>query len=285
MTFYPAIPLGGYAGWRIFNRSADQQRETFAGLQTVQRDIDYLRAHIGDALTSESLIGDRRLLRIALTAFGLESEIDKKAYIRRVLDDGTDRGDAFANRINDPRWREFSRAFGYGNITGPRTLLDSFNRSLATMYVDRAFEARVGDVSADMRLALNFRREIVKIANHPDADRIGWFQIMGQRPLRAVMEAALGLPASLGAIDIDKQNEIFSEAAARQLGDPSAAAFRDPANVEDAIRKFFLRRDLEGGAASNATRGAAALALLTGAGVGPYALSSLLASNAAGGRQ
>ena len=41
--------------------------------------------------SAADLVADRRLLKVALGAFGLEGEIDKKAFIRKVLEEGTDR--------------------------------------------------------------------------------------------------------------------------------------------------------------------------------------------------
>lgn len=275
MTFYPAIPLNGYLGWKVFDNSASRQFEAFKKTPMVIRDVDYFRENIADATTAKKLVSDRRLLTVALGAYGLSEEIDKRAFIQKILEDGTDLSDAFANRLSDPRWRQFAKDFGYGNFTGPRVGIESFREQTANNYLERAFEARVGEADTDMRLAMNFRREIAKIAESASVDKIGWFQVMGQEPLRIVMEAALGLPSSIGTADIDKQKELFARKAEQFFGGKSPAVFKDPVKVEDALRRFFLYTEIQNGPTAS-TPGMAALSILGGGGSG---VSSAQAAN------
>ena len=116
MTFFPAIPLGGFAGWRVFERTIERQQDVFASAPEVERAVAYFKENAASAESVEKLVADRRLLSVALGAFGLEEEIDKKAYIRRVLEQGVSDPDAFANKIADPRWKEMSAAFRYGDV-------------------------------------------------------------------------------------------------------------------------------------------------------------------------
>jgi hypothetical protein len=263
MTFYPAIPLGGYLGWRVFEKSADRQFEIFQKSPDVIRNMDYFLENIESATSAEKLVNDRKLLTVALGAYGLGDEIDKKAFIKKILVEGTDLSDAFANRLSDPKWRDFARDFGYGNFTGPRVGNEAFRERTANNYLERAFEERVGEVNTDMRLAMNFRREIARIAEGANVDANGWFQIMGQTPLRTVMEAALGLPATIGTTDIDKQKELFERKAEQIFGGKSPAIFKDPVKVEDALRRFFLQTDIQNGPTAS-TPGMAALTMLSG---------------------
>lgn len=263
MTFYPAIPLGGYLGWRVFEKSADKQFEIFQKSPDVIRNMDYFLENIESATTAEKLVNDRKLLTVALGAYGLGDEINKKAFIRKILEEGTDLSDAFANRLSDSKWRDFARDFGYGNFTGARVGNEAFRERTANNYLERAFEERVGEVNTDMRLAMNFRREIARIAEGANVDTAGWFQIMGQTPLRTVMEAALGLPSSIGTADIDKQKELFERKAEQIFGSKSPSVFKDPVKVEEALRRFFLQTDIQNGPSAS-TPGMAALTMLGG---------------------
>ncbi|WDI31553.1 DUF1217 domain-containing protein [Hyphococcus flavus] len=279
MTFYPAIPLGGYLGWKVFDNSADRQFEVFKNSPTIVRNVEYFRENIAEAKTAEDLVNDRRLLEVALGAYGLQEEINKKAWIQKILEEGTDLSDAFANRLSDSRWREFAKGFGYGNFTGPQVGIESFREQTANNYLERAFEVQVGDVNTDMRLAMNFRREIAKIANGANVETAGWFQIMGQEPLRAVMEGALGLPSSVGQADIDKQKDLFARKAEQFFGGKSPAVFKDPVKVEDALRRFFLQTEIQNGPTAS-TPGVAALSILGGGpSLGASSIANLFISN------
>lgn len=263
MTFIPATPIGGYAGWRVFERSAPNQLKAFERDAGFQRDVDHFRTRIASATDSGALLGDRRLLKVALGAFGLDAEIGKRAIIRRVLDEGAAQPEAFANKLSDPRWREFARAFGYGDLGGPNVDLPGFADRIVAAYRERAFEAAVGESEGDFRLALNFRREAKAIAGGSNVDRVGWFQLLGQRPIRAVLERAFNLPTAVATLDIDRQRAIFEEKAQALLGSASPAALRDDKAIDAVLRRFFAAA--ETGNLAPSTRGAAALTILSGA--------------------
>ncbi|OFW99583.1 MAG: hypothetical protein A3E78_00340 [Alphaproteobacteria bacterium RIFCSPHIGHO2_12_FULL_63_12] len=277
--FQPAIPIGGYAGWKVFERTVARQKEAFGDQAAVQRDLAYFKEKISSIHSPEELVRDRKLLTVALGAFGLEDEINKKAFIRRALDDGVLDPRSFANRLNDPRWRAFATAFSAENLALGRFELNSSREDVAARFIERAFERSVGDVDPNFRLAMNFRREAKEIASGVNADRIGWLQIMGQRPLRAVVEAALGLPSSIANLDIDRQRQMFETKAAEVFGTSSPKAFLDDANIEQALRRFFVRSEADSGPSAD-TRGAAALSLLGGSALSAGAQIGLIISNA-----
>ena len=111
MSFFPAIPLTGFVGWKVFDNSAARQFETFRNTPQVIRDVEYFHDNIAKATTAEALVKDRKLLTVALGAFGLDEEINKQALVRRILEEGTDDTASFANRLADPRWKEFAKEF------------------------------------------------------------------------------------------------------------------------------------------------------------------------------
>lgn len=279
MAYVPAIPLGGLLGWRVFNQSAARQLDAFSNTETAIRDLEYFKENIKNATSAKALIEDRKLLTVALGAFGLEEEITKKALIRTILEEGTDLPVSFANKLADPRWKDFSAEFGYGNFGGARVELPAFQDKVAQQYLERTFEARVGDVDTDMRLAMNFRREVEKISQDPNVERVGWFKIMGQRPLREVVEAAFGLPTLFGLADIDQQKEVLEDKAAKLFGGKSPAIFSDPEVVDGMIRRFFLQTEIKNGPSST-TRGMGAISLLSSSPASSFQTINLILSNA-----
>lgn len=114
--YIPVIPVSGVGGLRFLEETEDQQIEALKNDAEVKRDVEYFKNNIASATSSDALLADRRLLEVALTAYGLESEIDKTAFIKRVLDEGTESDTAMANRLNDQRWTQFAEDFGYGNV-------------------------------------------------------------------------------------------------------------------------------------------------------------------------
>ena len=89
------------------------------------------------------------------------------------------------------------------------------------------------------------------------------------------VELALGLPASVGALDLDRQLTEFRDKTSARFGDGEVAQFTDPAKREELVRVFLLRAELQGGGGT--VQGAsAALSLLQSSGGAGGLLSTLL---------
>lgn len=275
MSYAPVVPLGGYAGWGFLTRTREAQKEAFTASATVQREEAYFREKIGGIFTAEELVADRRLLSVALGAFGLEADIDNRYFIRKVLEDGTLGTDALSSKLADKRYAEFSKAFGFGDYAVPRTKLSDFADTILASYEARAFEAAVGAQNDDMRLALNAERELAKIAGRSNSDDAKWYQVMGSAPLREVFQTALGLPSSFAALDLDQQLGTFRDKAERVLGAPEISQFSDPSKVEGLIRVFLVRAEAQSGANIYSPQ-SMALTLLQSSGSGGALLSRLV---------
>lgn len=259
MTFQPVIPISGYAGWRFLQRTLDTQKEAFVQTTTFQRQTDYFRENIGKVTSAEELVADRRLLQVALGAFGLDEDIGNKAFIQKILEDGTLAADALANRLSDKRYAALSREFGFGDL-GSRTNLSTFADKLLSRFEDRQFERAVGDVNGDMRLALNLSSGLGDIFDQGLSEGAEWFAVMGSPPVRTIFETALGFPSSFGAIDIDQQRTQFKERSQSVFGTDKVADFADPALQERLIRLYLVRSEATAFASSSA--GSVALNLL-----------------------
>ena len=261
MTFIPALIGGGYLGWVALKRSQVQQTNTMANSAEIRRDEDYFRAKIGSVKTADDLVNDRRLLKVALTAYGLEGDINSKAFIRKVLSDGTLNTGALATKLADKQYQKFSAAFGFGDFATPRTKLSDFPDKILTAYRARQFEAAVGTQDGDLRLALNAQRELETLATKTGTETTKWLGILGNSALKQVFTKALGLPTSIGAIDLDQQLKAFQDKAQVVFGDKTVGQFSDPAKVETLVRRFLVRAQadaISGQSGSNA----AALSML-----------------------
>lgn len=262
MSFQPLIPLGGYAGWNFLSRTLPRQQEAFANSTEVKRAETYFRENIAKAKTAEDLVNDRRLLEVSLKAFGLEDDLNAKALIRKVLEGGTIKSDALANRLQDKRYAQFAFAFGYGNL-GARVGGRGFADEILTKFKAKGFEAAVGEQDGNLRMALNFDNAMSNITQSASNDKAQWFLMMGDAPLRKMFETALGLPASFGALDIDRQLVEFKARARSTFGTEKLDEIARPENREKMIRLFMIRQEVASGS-SGYNSGQMALTLLQG---------------------
>ena len=260
MTFAPALPLSGYGGWTFLKRTGPTQQAVFNAQPQQKRDEDYFRANIGKVNTADDLVNDRRLLRVALGAFGLDADINNKAFIKKVLADGTLRDGTLANRLADKQYQKLSSAFGFGDFKTPSNKISDFADKILAQFRQRGFEGAVGEQNGDLRLAMNLERELPALVTKSGSDDVLWFTVMGNAPLRQVFQRALGLPDSFGTLDLDRQLATFKDRAERQFGSDSLRQFADPKKIDDLLRQFFARSGASGDAAT--VRGSTALALL-----------------------
>ena len=261
MSFAPVIPFSGYAGWSFLTRTRSAQEEAFSGRTDMKRDEAYFRERIASVRTAEDLVADRRLLSVALGAFGLSDDIDNKYFIKRVLADGTINSDAMANRLSDKRYLELSKAFGFGDFAVPRSQLSDFADKLLADYRITRFEEAVGDQNDQLRLALNAERELSELASRNLSGDGKWLTALGSAPLREVLQTAFGLPASFSQIDLDKQITVLKDRVERYLGDSDISQFHESENVQKVVRLYLLRSQTEGFGAGYSPQ-ATALSLL-----------------------
>lgn len=259
MSFQPIIPTPGYSGWLFLQRTLGQQVAAFERSPQVQRATDYFRENIARVRTAEDLVNDRRLLEVSLTAFGLEEDINSRAFIRRILEDGTIKDGALALRLSDKRYEAFSREFGFGDL-GSRTGSPRFAERIISRFEARSFERAVGEQDPNMRIALNFTTALSDVLERSESPRAQWFSVMGNPPLRKLFEGAFGLPPGIGSIDVDRQLTIFQERARATFGTDRLTAFRDEATRERLVRLFLVRSEINLGV--QMTSGSVALQLL-----------------------
>ena len=262
MSFSPVIPLGGYQGWTFLNRTLEAQRSAFLADPAIKRATAAFESRIAEVRTASDLVADRQLLDVALTAFGLEADIDARAFIEKVLAEGTIKDGAFATRLADKRYAALARTFGFGD-QGPRTGRPGFADEITARFEARRFEAAVGEVDDNLRRALNLGSGLADIfatVTSPDAR---WFAVMGDLPLRSVFEGALGLPRGIGKLDLDLQLETFKTRFADIFGSEDLSVLTDRAEQERLVRLYLVRADAATGASTSP--GSVALQLLRSA--------------------
>jgi hypothetical protein len=260
VTYSPILPSSGYAGWTMLKRTMAKQTETFAKSPEIVRDEDYFRANIGKIKTAEDLVKDRRLLKVALGAFGLDADLSNKAFIQKVMSDDTSSATALANKLSDKQYLKLAVAFGFGSGT-PKTATTGFADTIITAYRTRGFETAVGDQDGDLRLALNAQREVTALAGGTSSDTVKWYTILGNTAMKQVFTKALGLPSSISSADLDAQLAAFQDGAEKLFGESTVSQFSDPTKMEGLVRRFLVRSEADTFANTNGSA-SRALAML-----------------------
>lgn len=275
MPYTPVIAGSGIAGWRFLQATEESQTKIFNQSPDIARDIEYFENNFSSIETLDDLMSDRRMLKVALGAFGLGEEINKGAFVRKVLEEGTTERTAFAVRLNNPDYLELANALP---VTDGQLSINSATAAQITAdYKTQEYEVAVGNVDNNMRLAMNFEREMAEIANSGLSENGGWFKAMASVPIRTVLEGAFNLPSGFSQLDLDRQKEVLADKANSLFGGKSVDVFQDPEVLDTAIRRFLLTEQINQGPSAS-TPGFAALSLLNN-GLGSAGIANLLLSN------
>lgn len=261
--FQPVVPFTGYVGWRFLERTLETQQAAFENSASVVRTTDHFRDSISGIATAKDLVADRQLLSVALGAFGLSEDIDNKFFIEKVLSDGVASDDALSNKIADKRYRAFSEAFGFGRDAAPNSVRPGFAEQIILKFNRQEFERAVGQQDNSLRLALNVETALQDVSSQTNRTDSQWFAVMGNPPLREVVEKALGLPSSIARVNIDQQLTAFKERASATFGTDRVDSLMEPENQEKLIRLYLIRN--EAATSSIAAGASAALTLLQSA--------------------
>lgn len=194
----------------------------------VSRETTYYLANIGKVTGIDDFLADPRLFSYAMKAHGLGEMTFAKAFMRKVLTEGTSSSSSFANKLSDPRYRSFVGTFNFALLGQRATQTNAAQNGTATLYVQQVLEEDAGSRNEGVRLALYFARKAPSIRNP--------FQILGDRALTRVVQTALGLPSAISVADIDKQAAMLSK-----LIDFSD--FSDPAKVRRFTERFAAMWD------------------------------------------
>lgn len=259
MSFQVLLPAGGLVGWSYLKKTADAQIARLSASAEVRREEAYFREKIASVGNAETLVSNRRLLKVALGAYGLEADLPNRYFIRKVLEEGTLRADALSTKLADKTYAALSAQFGFGDYTTPRTRLSDFPDKILDRYRRIEFEESVGEQDQNLRLALTADRKLSELAARSSSEKTKWYSILGDPALRRVLETAFGLPKAFGTLDLDQQLATMQAKTTTVFGFSDPARFSAAEDRDRLIRQFLMR-----GALSEApTPAAGALTMLT----------------------
>ena len=259
--FTPVIPMGGLAGWRFLERTYSSQTAAYNKSAPVKSATDYYRENVAKVNSANDLVSDRRLLEVALGAFGLQDDIDNKFFLQKMLEEGSLNDDALANKLSDPRYATLVKAFGFGPGEIRKVSLSFAIDEIVDKYLSNSFEVATGEQDESMRIALYAKRTLSDLATSSTSNNAKWFTIMGQPPMRKLFETALNLPAAFGQIAIDQHLSVFKERAASVFGSDLISQFADPEAIDDLVVKYIARAQIAS-MGSSSSSSANALTLL-----------------------
>ena len=147
------------------SKNIERWRQVTLKNPDVQIETQYYRSRFPKISSIDDFIKDRRLFAYALRAFGLGDRIQATALMRRALEQGVDKPDALARKLNDLGVLDFAKTFDFkGKGVAMLTRPDSI-KAVVDRYVDEAMRASQGRQNAGVELALYFRENAPKLTS------------------------------------------------------------------------------------------------------------------------
>jgi hypothetical protein len=220
------------AAFRLITTDIERSLQRAAEKPNVERESAYYLENIGEVKSVDDFFADDRLYRYAMKAFGLSDMAYAKAFIRKVLEEGSDKTSALANRLADPRYREFAEVFNFARYGEATTSFGRTQQGTVDRYVRQTLEEDAGTQNEGVRLALYFERKAAEIDSPMD--------LLADPALLKVVQTALMISPMTAAADIDKQAAMISERL-------DVADLKDPEKLDEFLARFTSLWELENG--------------------------------------
>lgn len=245
--------------YQSLSKTRDKQFGQFETRPLIEREAEYFMKEAKKVETIEDFLNNRRLMAVALSAFGMDEEINYMGRIKKVMSESIDDEKALMNRLVDPRFKEIATAFALGDLGTLKLETNSFLRGIVEKFKVNEFEKFLGEQNPALREVEYFKRNIGKVEST--------YNILGDKVLRSVVTFALQLPTEIALQSVDKQKELID--ARLDFED-----FQDPEFVDKFVRRFLILKDAEltqqgfAFGSGSTVKNAFAISLLQGAGGG-----------------
>jgi hypothetical protein len=177
----------------------------------------YYGSHLAAATTAKAFAADAQLVSVALEAYGLDPV--SSTTLQRLLTEDPNDADSLAHA--SPQYAAFAGAFSYAAALGARGR--NSNANIAD--VQQAYEAHAlqAILQTDITQAASQATRNTKVRESADAP-LNLYQMLGDANVSAVLLGAYNQPATVGALDPDRQVEVITHAgfAPESINSPKA---------------------------------------------------------------
>ncbi|MBI3505775.1 MAG: DUF1217 domain-containing protein [Proteobacteria bacterium] len=225
-----ASGLPAIVAWKQLEKSGDAAQDKWSKQASVQAKITYAQNAVAKAKTVDDLLNDRKFMEFALSAFSLESEVDKKGLLKKVLMSDLTNIDSLANRMNDARYKDMASTLRMKDFGVDGVKLPGVMDGLAARYIKNEFEKAQGNASPGLREAMYFKENASKI-NSPWA-------ILGDKVLREVVTSTLGIPKEMALQGVETQATYLQSKV-------DITKFKDKRFVDTFIQRYLTQKDQE----------------------------------------
>ncbi len=216
--------------YRLFSADAQVARSNVSSRPEVAREVEYYSENIGSIKSIDDLMSNQRIYSFVMQSYGLEDMAYAKAFIRTILEEGSDDTSALANRLSDSRYGELVEDFNFNRYETATTSFERVTSGTIDKFYQQQIEREAGSQNNGARLAIYFQRKSDEIE---DA-----YSILADPALLKFVQTSFGLPIQMSFQSLEKQAEMINQ----RLNIEDLA---DPEFMDGLVNRFLASWDIE----------------------------------------
>jgi len=169
----------------------------------VARDIATFKAAVASAKDPKSLLSNRTVLKVLLTANGLGSQASYTALAQKALLSDLSDNTSVANTLTDTGWKTLAKTLDFHN-SGLSVIQDKNTiDAIANGYAEQMWRDSLESTTPGLSHALTFRAEASGMTTAA--------QILGNEAARDVVTTALGIPPQIAYQELPAQEKAITD--------------------------------------------------------------------------
>ncbi|MBB3017331.1 hypothetical protein FHR70_000371 [Microvirga lupini] len=194
-----------------------------------KREIEYYQANIKSIKTIEDFVKNDRIFKFAMKAYGLEDMAFGKGLIKKMLQEGLTDPRSMANKMSNPLYKEFARAFDFKAKGDAATSAPSATTEAVQKYVQITLEKKEGEQNEGVQLAMYFKRKASSVTNT--------MGLLADKALLKFVQTTFNIPQNASKADLDIQVRNLEKHI-------DIKDFQDPKKVDKLIQRFNAMWDV-----------------------------------------
>lgn len=199
----------------------------------IKREIDYYRANIKSIKTIDQFIKNDRIFKFAMKAYGLEDLSYGKGLMKKLLQEGVKNPLSMANKMSNPLYKEFAKAFDFVGKGAAATSAESATTLAVEKYIQITLEKKEGEQNQGVQLAMYFKRKASSVTTP--------MGLLADKALLKFVQTTFGIPEAASRADLDLQVRNLEKHI-------NVKDLQDPKKVDKLIQRFNAMWDAKNAA-------------------------------------
>lgn len=191
--------IDNLTGWALLQKNSPAIEKAYASDGSSASDIAYFKSVASTLTTPDALLKNYRALTFVATAYGLGSQVDQTAILKKLMTQDPTATTSLAQQLSDNNYRTFANALS--NWSPPPFSTQSGIDAAVAGFQQHSFETSIGKDSTPLQEAEYFSQNAKGLTSI--------YQVMSDKALLDVVTTALGIPSSFGNLSFDQQVAIL----------------------------------------------------------------------------